>query len=274
MRSSQGGGPIPSAALGTGLGNYTIAYVNGSLSVSPASLTITASAQSKTYGLTSNLGTTAFTTAGLVNGDTVTSVNLTGPATATVAGSPYPITGSAATGTELGNYIISYVNGSLTVNPALLTITADNRSKTYRQMNFTEGGFTAIGLQNSETVGSVVLTSVRESPTAGVGSYPIVACCAAGGTFNPANHAISYVNGTLTVSPAGLTITSQGLSAKTFVVSVPTANGVVYVLESIDNLGGTNWVQVSSLTGNGGSMTLSDPAATSASRFYRVKVGQ
>ena len=33
------------------------------------------------------------------------------PATATVAGSPYPITASAAVGTGLGNYTISYVDG-------------------------------------------------------------------------------------------------------------------------------------------------------------------
>ena len=54
-------------------------------------------------------------------------------ATATVAGSPYAIVPSAAAGTGLGNYTISYVNGSLTVNPAALTITADSTSKTYGQ---------------------------------------------------------------------------------------------------------------------------------------------
>ena len=55
---------------------------------------------------------------GLVNGDTVTSVTLTSTgaaATATVAGSPYAIVPSAAVGTGLSNYTISYVNGSLTV---------------------------------------------------------------------------------------------------------------------------------------------------------------
>ena len=67
---------------------------------------------------------TEFTTSGLVNGDTVTSVTLTSTgsaATATVAGSPYPIVPSAAVGTGLGNYTISYVNGTLTVNTAALT---------------------------------------------------------------------------------------------------------------------------------------------------------
>ena len=59
---------------------------------------IIASPQTKTYGQALNLGTTAFTTSGLVNGDMVTSVVLASPgasATATVAGSPYVITPGA-----------------------------------------------------------------------------------------------------------------------------------------------------------------------------------
>ena len=54
-------------------------------------------------------------------------------ATATVAGSPYTITPSAAVGTGLANYIISYHDASvgLTVNAIALDITADNQSKNY-----------------------------------------------------------------------------------------------------------------------------------------------
>ncbi|HEX9044701.1 MAG TPA: S8 family serine peptidase, partial [Candidatus Limnocylindrales bacterium] len=128
----------PSAAVfGVGSGsNYTIAYANApvGLIVSRKALTITASGQSKTYGTALSLGTTAFTTSGLANSDTVTAVTLTSAgaaATATVAGSPYPITPSAAVGTGLGNYTISFVDGKLTVNPAALTIAASDQSKTY-----------------------------------------------------------------------------------------------------------------------------------------------
>ena len=71
---------------------------------------------------------TEFTAAGLVNGDTVTSVTLTSAgaaATATVAGSPYAIIARPAVGTGLGNYTISYVDAPrLTVNRKALTITA------------------------------------------------------------------------------------------------------------------------------------------------------
>ena len=81
--------------------NYTLSSTNtGTWTVNPAALTITALNQSKTYGSTANLGTTAFSETGLVNSDTVTGVTLTSagsPATATVAGGPYAITPSAAT---------------------------------------------------------------------------------------------------------------------------------------------------------------------------------
>ena len=45
--------------------------------------------------------------------------------------SPYAIVASSAVGTGLGNYAISYVDGTLTVNAKALTITANNQSKTY-----------------------------------------------------------------------------------------------------------------------------------------------
>ncbi|HET8782000.1 MAG TPA: kelch repeat-containing protein, partial [Pyrinomonadaceae bacterium] len=121
---------IPSDAVGTGLTNYDIAYVNGSLTVEARDLTITASDKTKTYGDTVVFDETTpsgdFSVVGLVNADTVASITLTStgaPATATVAGSPYTIVPSNAVGTGLANYDIAYVNGSLTVDPKALTIT-------------------------------------------------------------------------------------------------------------------------------------------------------
>ena len=43
---------VPSAAVGSGLSNYTINYLNGALTVGPKVLDITADNQSKTYGAT------------------------------------------------------------------------------------------------------------------------------------------------------------------------------------------------------------------------------
>jgi filamentous hemagglutinin family protein len=209
---------VPSAAEGTLVpGNYTISYVNGALTVLPANLTVTANSTSKTYGQTIVLSPQAFTSAGLVNGDTITGVVKTSTgavATAPVSGSPYTIVPSAAEGTLVpGNYTISYVNGALTVLPANLTVTANSTSKTYGQtIVLSPQAFTSAGLVNGDTITGVVKTSAGTVATAGVinGPYPIVPS-AASGTFVPGNYTVTYVNGMLTVTPAPLTITANDI---------------------------------------------------------------
>ena len=151
-------------------GLFLGASAMGQLTVSPAPLTITADSTSKTYGQTVTFAGSEFTESGLVNGDTITGVTLSSAgaaATAPVAGSPYAIVPSAAVGTGLGNYTISYLQGSLTVNPAPLTITAESTSKTYGQpVTFTGTEFTESGLVNGDTVTGVTLSSAGAAATA------------------------------------------------------------------------------------------------------------
>jgi hypothetical protein len=193
--------------------NYSISFTAGTLTVNRAILTITAKNQSKTYGTVLSFTGTEFTSAGLITGDSITSVTLSsagGPATATVAGSPYTIVPTSAVGTGLTNYTITYVNGAFTVNPAPLTITGKNQSKTYgTTFTFTGAEFTIGGtLYNGDAVTSVSLTSpgaLANAPVAG-SPYAIVASSAAGSGLS--NYAMTYVNGILTVIPAPLTITT------------------------------------------------------------------
>ena len=208
-----------SNAVGNGLSNYTISYANGLLTVNPAALTVTASNQAKTYGQTVALGTTAFTTGTLFNGDTVTGVTLASsgaPGSATVAGSPYAITASNAVGSGLSNYTISYANGLLTVNPAALTVTASNQAKTYGQtVALGTTAFTTGTLFNGDTVTGVTLASsgAPGSATVAGSPYAITASNAVGNGLS--NYTINYVGGLLTVNPAGLTITASN-QAKTY----------------------------------------------------------
>ena len=106
------------------------------VTVTPAPLTITANSTSKTYGATETFTGTEFTVSGLVtaNGDSVTSVTLTSAGTAaaaTVAGSPYNIVPSAAIGSGLSNYTVTYDSGTLSVNPYNFSYTIGNDSQTY-----------------------------------------------------------------------------------------------------------------------------------------------
>src|SRR5439155_300581 len=144
---------VASAAVGTGLANYTITYHDGQLTVDPKALDITASSRTKTYGQAVTFAGTEFATSGLTNSDTVASVTLSSTgavATATVAGSPYAIVACAAVGTGLANYTITYHDGQLTVDPKALDITASSRTKTYGQaVTFVGTEFATSGLTNS-----------------------------------------------------------------------------------------------------------------------------
>src|SRR5205823_11910018 len=70
--------------------------------------------------------------------------------------------------------------------------------------------FSSVGLQNSETVGSVTITaSGGTAATAPVGSYDLTPSAATGGTFTASNYDIHYAKGTLTVSQRRLDITAD-----------------------------------------------------------------
>ncbi|MGR3270614.1 MBG domain-containing protein, partial [Thalassococcus profundi] len=205
-----------SAAEGTGLGNYAIAYDTGALDVTPAPLTITPDDQSKTYGELFAFDGTEFVATGLLFSDAVTSLALTSAgaaADATVAGSPYAITGSAAEGTGLGNYAITYDTGSFDVTPAPLTITPDDQSKTYGEL-FTFDGteFVATGLLFSDAVTSLSLTSAGAAADASVAGSPYAITAAAAEGTGLGNYAITYDTGSFDVTPAPLTITPDDQS--------------------------------------------------------------
>ena len=227
---------VQSGAVGTGLGNYTISYVNGSLTVGATTLSITADSMSKTYGQTVTFSGTEFTESGLMNGDTITGVSLTsgGAVTrASVSGSPYAIVPSGATGTGLGSYSISYIDGGLTIDAAALTVTADSTSKTYGQtVTFPETEFTESGLVNGDTITGVTLTSVGSAATAPVAGSPYAIVPSGVVGTGLGNYSISYVDVGLTVDAEALTITADSTS-KTYGQTVAfagtefTTNGLV-----------------------------------------------
>ncbi len=209
------------AGLGTDLDNYDVRYVRGTLAVAARSLTITADDRSKTYGEALSLGTSRFSTGAgeLVNGDSVASVTLSSAgAAASAAKGDYDVTASAAVaglGTDLDNYDVRYVRGTLAVAARSLTITADDRSKTYGEAlslgtsRFSTG---AGELVNGDSVASVTLSSAGAAASAAVtaGGYPVNVSNATGSGLG--NYSISYTNGTLTVDKAPLTITAADKS--------------------------------------------------------------
>jgi hypothetical protein len=201
--SPVGSYPITQGTLAAA--NYSITFAAGTLTVTPAPLTITADNLSRVYGSANPTLTASYS--GFVNGDNFSVVSgLTLSTTATTA-SPagsYPIT---ASGASAANYSISYANGTLTVTTAPLAVSADNLSKVYGSDNPTltasYSGF--VHGDTADSLSGTLNLSTTATSGSGVGTYPITA----GGTLGSPNYTIAYVNGNLTVTPAPLTITAD-----------------------------------------------------------------
>src|SRR5919201_521662 len=131
----------PAAALGSlAAGNYSFSFANGTLTVTPATLTVTADDKSREYGDANPSFTAGY--AGFKNGETLATSGVTGSpslttaatATSSVAGGPYAIV--AALGSlAAGNYSFSFCNGQLTVTKATLTVSADDKTRVYGDAN-------------------------------------------------------------------------------------------------------------------------------------------
>ena len=115
---------------GAAAANYTLTGATGTVQITAAPLTITASNQSKLYGqtVTFGSGSTQFTSTGLQSGETIGAITLASAGgIPTAAAGIYPITPSAATGGTFAstNYTIQYVDGTLTVTSPFDTWATD-----------------------------------------------------------------------------------------------------------------------------------------------------
>ncbi len=115
---------------GTGaLANYSVIIQTGLLTVNPAPLTVNVASVTKTYGQDDTASLTG-TILGIHNGDPITAsyTSAGSAATASVAGSPYPIDAMLLDGGTgvLTNYGVTIQTGLLTVNPATPVITWAN----------------------------------------------------------------------------------------------------------------------------------------------------
>jgi filamentous hemagglutinin family protein len=208
--------------------NYNIGYVNGTLNVTQAPITLLAGNLTRVYGdANPSTDTVTLTSGTLYNGNAVGNATVATTAiSSTAAGQTVNLTPSAVvfTNGSASNYNITYANGSLSINQANLTITANNTSKIYGQtLGFTGTEFTSTALKNSETLTSANLTSAGATATAAVNggtNYTIAINNATGANgFVASNYNITYANGNLTVNPAPLGIAATGTYSGTTLVN-------------------------------------------------------
>ena len=206
---------IGNLTLGTNAaGNYTLVGFSGSMTITPAHLTVKAvDNNTMTYGDNSLPGLT-YTITGYVNGEG--SGVISGAPSITTNATAY--NGTAGSGSNAGTYAItpaqgslaaanydfSFSNGVLTVNKAVLTATANDQTRPIGAANpsFTE---TVTGFTNGDT-SAIVSGSATGSSTATqaspVSTYAIIGSTTGLSLASGNNYTFAAANGTLTVSSA------------------------------------------------------------------------
>ncbi|HWS89856.1 MAG TPA: Ig-like domain-containing protein [Pyrinomonadaceae bacterium] len=182
--------------------NFNGASKDVTLNVTQAALSVRADDKAKTYGDPAVPFTVGY--AGFVNGDD--EGDLQGSLAFNFADSPTTPAGSytiTPSGLSSQNYAVSFVDGTLTVSTAALTVKADDKSKTYGDPAVT---FTAsyAGLVNDEQPSSLAGTLVfdfADTNATSAGSYTVTPS----GLSSP-NYSIQYVAGTFTVAKADQTV--------------------------------------------------------------------
>lgn len=260
----------------TGATSVNIVTATSGNVVTAKDLTITASNQSKTYGSELSLGSSLFNSIGLANSETIGSVTLASIGSAAAApATTYPITPGAATGGTFStsNYNITYSDGTLTVDPKALTITADPVTKAFGDTLPSpvtgSAAFTSDGLVGSESIGSVSITygtGAASGDPAGAYANQVTPSSAVGGTFNIANYAPTYVSSTLTVSSAPTITVTGSLPVVDTTYGTPSASPASFAVSGIFLTGDLTVTppagfEVSTSIGSGYSTSLNLPAS-------------
>lgn len=224
LSSSTPAGTYTVHCRGVDTTNYSVSYTDGLLTVNQAKLTITASSGSMTYGGTVPTITPQYSAfAGNDNAASLT----TAPTCSTAATSSSGVGQytSTCSGAVDNNYTISYLPGSVRVNPVVLTVTAPNASVQYSDAlpvlppaitGYALGQdasalTTAPTCSTTATTGSFTNAAGTTTTTSGVnspaGTYAIT--CSGGAatnyTFDYTSSA-HYTPGTLTVAQEDATV--------------------------------------------------------------------
>ncbi|TNE42678.1 MAG: filamentous hemagglutinin N-terminal domain-containing protein [Alphaproteobacteria bacterium] len=249
---------------GASAANYVFTYVDGTLTINPATLTVTADDASREYGDANPTFTGVVT--GFKNGEDESVISgLTYGSTATQISNvgAYAISGSGATAT---NYVFTYVNGTLTIIPATLTITADDAAREYGDAN---PAFTGVvtGFKNGEdeSVISGLTYVTAATQTSNVGTYAIV-----GSGATATNYVFTYVDGTLTINPATLTITADD-AAREYGDANPAFTGVVTGFKNGEDesvISGLTYGSAATQTSNVGTYAISGSGATATNYVF------
>jgi len=194
-------GEYPITVSGGSAKNYEFVYESGILKIIKAQLSAKVNDATKVYGEKNPSFSIDFS--GLKNGETTpawtTSPTFQTDATQSSGVGKYDV--KAANGIPVNYDLEEITTGTLTVNPAPLTIKANDATRQYYSdepnLSYTCNGFVNGDNKNILSPEPTLATSVNRSSN--VGTYPIKVS----GASN-SNYTISYIDGTLTITPRTL----------------------------------------------------------------------
>ncbi|MBX2895920.1 MAG: gliding motility-associated C-terminal domain-containing protein [Cyclobacteriaceae bacterium] len=203
IAGSEAGTTHPIIPAGGNDNNYNFAYVNGTLTITKASLIARADDKFRSYGLSNPVFTISYT--GFVNGDTAAEVTAPTASTAATITSNVGSYAIQLSGGSSMNYNLTLQSGTLNIVTSPLIVRADDKLKTYGQGNPTLT-LTYTGFLNGDNASSITPPTINTTATttSAVGTYLI---SLSGGTA--LNYGIILQNGTLTIAKANLTVTAN-----------------------------------------------------------------
>ncbi|MGM0954254.1 MAG: MBG domain-containing protein, partial [Pseudomonadota bacterium] len=171
--------------------NYNLSFTDGVLTIEKAEATVTANSDTVTYDGTEQ-SVTGYAVSGLVNGEdesVLDNVTTMGGRGTDASSYVYEVDGSD------NNYSLSFVDGTLTIDPRAITVAADNKQKTEGEPDpeftwrLTEGNLAA-----DDALKGGLMRTTGEQP----GTYSILQ-----GDLTQAqnpNYAINFLEGALTIA--------------------------------------------------------------------------
>ncbi|WP_225607886.1 MULTISPECIES: MBG domain-containing protein [unclassified Pseudomonas] len=190
--------------------NYVLSFANGTFTVTPATLEVTADSHTKVYG---DLDPTlSYTVTGFKGSDSEANLGLSGDlsrATGENVGNYSIGQGNLSVGGD-SNYVLSFVNGNLAITPATLTVKADDQTKVYGDADPLLS-HVITGYKNGDTETSVLKGAIGREAGEDVraGGYTIHQGSLGLNNGQGSNYVLEFENGTLHITPAQLNVTAN-----------------------------------------------------------------
>jgi hypothetical protein len=145
------------------------------------------------------------TITGIKNNDNITAT-VASPTATSVLGTYVTVPVLLDPTGKLGNYTVTLKNGSVTVNKAPLSVTANSFSRPFGSVNPTLTGVIT-GIKNGENITATYSTTATQ--TSNVGTFPITPAVSFSPSGLSGNYNLTTAAGTLTITAVPLSITSN-----------------------------------------------------------------